>query len=256
MNTHNISKTVKNIGGLISKNSPAILTGLSVAGLLSTTIFAINATPKALKLLDSEAFERDPIMRYEDFSFTDKLKITWKLYLPAAAIGATTIACIIGANSVNAKRHAALATMYGITETAFKEYRSKVIETIGKNKELKVRDEISGDRIKKNPPGVNEIIFTGKGEILCYDSMSGRYFKGDIEQIRKSVNSLNKDLMTDMFISVNDLYYALGLAPTKLGRDMGWDLNQGLLEITFSSQLTEHDEPCLVLNYTVNPKFI
>jgi len=241
------------LSAFATKNSPTILTGLAVAGLVSTVISAINATPKALNLLEAERGESHNDA--DELTKLDVIRITWKCYIPATAIGITTILCIIGANSINLRRTAALASVYSITETAFKEYRSKVVQTIGKSKELAVRDEITSDRIKKNPQGSNEVIFTGKGEVLCYDTLSGRYFKSDIEHIRKTINDLNRDLLSEMFLTVNELYDAIGLAPTKLGYDMGWDLDKGLLEISFSSQLTDDGNPCLVLNYDVTPRF-
>jgi len=252
-----ISQMAKNLGGTISKNSPTILAGLAVGGLVTTTIFAVRATPKALILIEEEYERRGQgtISTVETLTKMEIVKVTWKVYIPAACMGAATIACIIGSNSINQRRNAALASVYGLTEVAFREYREKVVETIGKNKELKVRDELSGDAIKRNPPGENEIIFTGKGDVLCYDSLSGRYFKSDIEQIRRAVNELNKEFLSDMWMSVNDLYYALGLAATELGNQLGWDLDEGLLGINFSTQLTEKEEPCLVLNYTVKPRY-
>ena len=263
METKGIVKVAKNLGGVISKNSPTILTVCAVGGLVTTAIFAVKATPKALLLLEEEQkerweerYEHEDGWRPNDLTALDVVRITWKYYIPAGAIGLASIACIIGANHISLRRNAALASVYTITEAAFKEYQAKVAETIGRNKELKVRDEISGDRIKKNPPGSNEVIFTGKGEVLCYDSLSGRYFKSNIEHIRRSVNELNKQFLTDMWMSVNDLYYALGLAGTKLGDEIGWDLDKGLLEIQFNTQLTVDDEPCLVLNYDIMPKFI
>jgi hypothetical protein len=129
------------------------------------------------------------------------------------------------------------------------------VETIGKSKELKMRDEISGDQIKRNPPGTNEVIFTGKGEVMCFDTISGRYFKSDIEQIRKAINELNRGLLSDMFVTLNEFYDAIGLANTKLGDDMGWDIDKGMIDVSFSAQLTEDGEPCLVLNYDVEPKY-
>ena len=49
-----ITKIAKNLGGLISKNSPHILTGLGCAGVLSTAILAAKATPKALAIIKEE----------------------------------------------------------------------------------------------------------------------------------------------------------------------------------------------------------
>lgn len=275
-----LTQIAKNLGGIISQNSPTILTGVAVTGLITTTILGIRATPKALAIIDDylwnkyeeEVENRDEVSFAEwlgvdtdGYSWKEKanyltrretIKLTWKLYLPTVAIGAVTIACIIGANRISLRRNAALASLYGITEAAFKEYRTKVVETIGKNKELKVRDDISGDHVKRNPPGTNEVIVTGKGNVLCYDSLSGRYFKSDIEQIRRVVNELNRNMLSDMFLTLNELYYGIGLSGIALGDQMGWDIDKGMVEINFSAQVSEDGEPCLVLNYSIEPKYM
>jgi hypothetical protein len=282
MQAKTFMQMIKNLGGVISKNSPTILTGLSVAGLVTTAILGIKATPKAISVIEDHVW-----MLYEEdirksknnisfpewigakdlnnYSFKDQLKVlskkeiiklTWKLYLPMLAVGLTTIGCTIGSNHISLRRNAALASIYGLTEAAFKEYQAKVVETIGKNKELAVRDEISGDRIKQNPPGKNEIIFTGKGEVMCYDSLSGRYFKGDVDKIRKVVNELNRRLLSEMYIPLSEFYYEIGLANTELGDQLGWELDKGNIQIDFSAHLTENDEPCLCLNYKVTPRFL
>ena len=280
METRSAAQMAKNLGEVISNNSPTILTGIAVAGLVTTTILGIKATPKALSVIDDHIWtlyenevENQDQMSFAEwlgvdtnaYSWKDKtrllsrsetIRLTWKLYLPAAAIGAATIACIISANHISLRRNAALASIYGITEAAFKEYQTKVVETIGKNKELKIRDEVSSDRIKKNPPGMKEVIFTGKGDLMCYDSLSGRYFKSNVDHIRKAVNQLNYNMLNEMFITLNEFYYAIGLAETRLGSQLGWDIGRGRLEIDFSTQLTDQDEPCLVLNYSVEPKFM
>lgn len=252
-----ISQTAKNLGGIISKNSPTILTGLAVCGLVTTVIFAVRATPKAMELIKEDsrhAHDGDPYA----YSNKEALKSAWKPYIPAAAMGTVTIACIISSNSINQRRNAALATVYGLTETAFREYKEKVVETIGKNKELKVRDDICADHVAQNPVGRNEVIITGKGNVLCMDSLSGRYFRSDIDKVRKSINSLNEEMLGNigMWISVNELYDEIGLAHTSQGDMMGWDLDQGTIRISYSSQLTENEEPCLVLNYDIQPKHL
>ena len=248
-----MNPTLQKIFNFATKNSPTILTILASGGLVTTAILAVKATPKAIRLIDQQKEEID-ICKGDPLQPKEVLQLTWKCYIPAAAVGIASIACIIGANKINLRRNAALASLYGITEAAFKEYQAKVTETIGRNKELKVRDEISGDHVRDNPPSQNEIIFTGKGEVLCYDSWTGRYFKSDIENIRRAVNDLNKSLRTSMFVTLNELYFAIGLAETKQGDLMGWDVDDGV-EIIFSSQLTPENEPCLVLNYDVNPRF-
>lgn len=52
---------------------------------------------------------------------------------------------------MHAKRTAALATAYKLSETALTEYKEKVVETIGEKKEQLVRDKIDKDHIDKDP---------------------------------------------------------------------------------------------------------
>lgn len=254
MDTKGIKQVAKHVGGLISQNSPTILTSLAVGGLVTTAILAVKATPKAIRIIDEQiGYNHDGVM--EAPTKKEIIKLTWKLYLPAAGVGVVTIVCIIGANSIHLRRNAALGAVYSLTETAFKEYQAKVTETLGKNKETKVRDEIAKEHVATNPVGSNEVIFTGKGEVLCYDTLSGRYFKSDIEHIRRTENEMNRQLRDEMFISLNEVYYELGLASIKLGDEMGWDMDHGYIEFSYSSQLSEEGQPCLVLDYVVVPKF-
>jgi hypothetical protein len=243
---------------VLARNSPTILTGVSVAGLFTTVGLAIGATPKALAILEEpDNYHRKGYDKY-DAKLVDKLKIiklTWRCYVPTALMGGFTIACIIGANSINVRRNAALASIYSLTEAALKEYQTKVIEIIGEAKAKKIKDNIDEDTIRKNPVNDREVIITGRGDMLCYETISGRYFKGDIENIRRVQNEINKDLLNDMFISMNDVYEQLGLSYTKIGDDLGWDVNNGLIEFRFSSQLSEDGVPCLVIDYQDKPRY-
>ena len=247
-----ITKTAKNLGVVISKNSPTILTGLGVGGLMTTALLTGTATIKAVRLVDA-ANDHKP--EYYELTKKEIIGLTWKFYIPAAAMCLVTGACIIGSNSINQRRNAALAALYSLSETAFREYKTKVVEEIGRNKELKVRDGIAQDRVTNNPVGDRTIIITGNGEVLCYDALSDRYFKSSAEKIRQQVLDLNYALMTEMWLSLNDLYYAIGLPSTKLGDQMGFDLDKGKIEIDYSSQLTPEGQPCLVIDTTVYPRY-
>ena len=161
--------------------------------------------------------------------------------------------CIIGANSVHAKRNAALATAYTISETALREYKDKVIETIGEKKEQVVRDAIAKDKIDKNPVTKSEVIITKKGDTLCYDPWSSRYFKSDPEKIRKAINDLNYQIINEGMVTLNDFYYLLDLDSTRAGEDLGWNVNKGgQINFRFSSQIADDETPCLVLEF-INP---
>jgi hypothetical protein len=258
------TKVIQRVGDLLGKNSPTILTGLGVAGLVSTVVIAVKATPKAMAILNDEldvrVKEQQDKYHKQDVAIDpltkkDIIKLTWKCYIPAMILGGVTIGCIIGANSINLRRNAALASLYSLSEATLKEYQTKVVETIGKNKEREIKDEIAKDKITKNPVLDNEVIFTGKGDTLCYDSLSGRYFKSDIEYIRSVFNTLNYDLRNEMFVTLNQFYSELGLEATALGDLMGWHIDQGIVEPDFSSHLTHDNRPCLSINYSVEPRY-
>ena len=237
----------------VKKHSPTILTGIGIAGMITTTILAVQATPKALRLLEEKKAD---ISESEKLPSIEVVKTAWKVYVPAVLTGILSTVCLIGANSVNQRRGAALAAAYSLSESALKEYREKVVETIGKKKEQAIRDDIAKDRVAENP--VREVVVTDRGSTLCYDSISGRYFKSDIETLRRTVNDLNRRMRDEMFISLNDFYCAVDnpdLGPTKLGDRLGWTIDKGYIDLGFSSQLTADGTPCLVLDYTVAPEY-
>ncbi len=247
----NPSNIVKSVRTVISKRSPEILTGIGIAGMITTTVMAVRATPKALALIEDKKIENDT----DKLTPVETIKATWTCYIPAAVTGTLSVACLIGANSVNARRNAALATAYTLSESALKEYQEKVIETIGEKKEQTVRDAIAKDKIDRDPVSSKEVIITEKGNTLCYDSISGRYFKSDIDKLKKVENELNRRMRDEMYISLNEFYYEIGLNPISIGDDLGWNIDHGYIELNFSSQLADEGTPCLVIDYRVAPRY-
>ena len=251
MGKTNLATITKDIRKFASKRSPEILTGIGIAGMITTTILAVRATPKALELIEEQKEEES----VDELSSFEVVKVAWKPYIPAMVTCVVSTACLIGASSVNTKRNAALATAYKLSETALTEYREKVIETIGEKKDRIVRDKVAEERVKKNPVSKNEVIVTGNGKTLCFDPISGRYFMCSIETIKKAENTLNKQMLHDIsgYVSLNEFYDELGLDHTSVGNDLGWNTNQ-LIDIDFSSQLNDNGEPSVVLDYLVAPK--
>lgn len=233
-----------------SKNSPAILTGIGITGMVTTTVLAVRATPKALRLICEAENEK-----CDDLTTVEIIKATWKLYIPAALSGSVSIACLIGANSVNAKRNAALATAYKLSETALVDYKAKVIETIGEKKEATIREKIDKERLEKNSVSKNEVIITSNDNTLCFDVISGRYFTSDIEKLKKAENELNKRMLNEMYISLNEFYSEIGLPGNDIGNDLGWNIDDGLIDLHFSSQLADDGRPCVVVDYHITPRY-
>jgi hypothetical protein len=236
----------------IVRESPTILTAFGVTGVITTTILAVRATPKALELIEAEAY-RHKITK-DELELKEKVRVIWPVYVPAGISATLTITCILGANSIHAKRNAAIAGLYSVATEALREYQEKVIETIGEKKAQKIKDAIAQDILDANPLGKNEVIIAG-GDALFYDKLSGRYFKSSVEKIRKSQNDFNFELLNDMFKSVNEWYDMIGLPAVDMGSKQGWDVENGQLDIQFSTMLAENQEPCIVLTYSVSPRF-
>lgn len=246
----NFSEIGKELYSKLCEHSPEILMGVGIAGFITTTVLAVKATPKALILLE-EAEKK----RKDELKPLEVVRTTWKCYIPAAVTGTLSIACLIGSGSVNARRNAALATAYSLSESALKTYQEKVIETIGEKKEKAIRDDIAKDKVKNDPVVNKEVIITGKGETLCYDTVSGRYFKCDIEKLHRVEGYLNKQIFSSMFVSLNDFYSEVGLRCTELGDDLGWNVDDAPIEFSYSSQLSDDDTPCLVVGFQVAPRY-
>lgn len=245
-----ISNFFKTTKGLLSKHSPEILTGIGVAGMITSTVLAVKATPKALELInDAEYIQGRKLKPIET------VKAAWRPYVPAIVTGVASASCIIGASAVNVKRNAALATAYTISERALLTYRDKVVETIGEKKEKEIREQIAQDDINKNPVSNSQVIITSKGNTLCRESLSGRYFKSDIDTIKKVVNELNRKMTYNNYVSLDEFYYELGLDSTKNSSRLGWNLDSGLIELDFDTCLADNDEPCIVIDYMTAPKY-
>lgn len=246
-----VSTFFKNTQAFLSKHSPKILTGVGIVGMVGTTVMAVKVTPKAIELLEEAKKEHN----VEKLSPVDVVKTTWKCYIPAAITGTTSIICLIKANSISTRRNAALATAYNLSRTALAEYKDKVIETFGEKKEQIVVDKIAKEKVESNPVTAYEVVITEKGNTLCYDGVFGRYFMSDIDTVKRAVNSINRSIVTNMYVSLNEFYSELGLKNVDIGDELGWNIDDGEIEVFYSSTLTEDGRPCLVITYNVAPKY-
>ena len=256
MNKSHVAKVFNSAKRVTVKHSPEILLGLGIAGMVTTTVLSVRATPKAMALIEEEKLRR--YHKFDDDTLTklDVVKVAWKPYIPAAITGVASISCLIGSSSVNARRMTALTAAYQLSETALSEYREKIVETIGEKKEKAVRDKVNKDKVDKNPTSKSEVIITSKGSTLCFDPISGRYFKSDIDAIKRAENTLNKRMLHDIggYISLNEFYDEIGLDHIDIGNDLGWNVDE-LIDITITSHVTDTGEPAIVLDYLAHPKY-
>lgn len=252
MSKEGLKRTIKNAERVLTKYSPGILTGIGIAGMIGATFMAVKATPKALYLIETKKEEAE----VEELTPIETIKTCWKCYIPATLTIVLSSACLIGASTVNAKRNAALATAYSISEAALREYQEKVVEVIGEKKEKAVRDAVAKDQIERDPVTKSEVvIIDSNSNTLCYEPLSGRYFKSTIDKIKKAEIKLDRQMIQEMYVSLNDFYWEIGLDGTDLGDKMGWNLSKGYMDLSFSSQLADDGTPCAVIVYGIPPVY-
>jgi len=243
-------KLLSRLKSTIVRRSDDILMGLGISGIFVTAFFAGKNTLDAKKKIEEEK-KKEKVDRLDRKKV---VKTVWKCYIPTAISAITSTGCLLGSRHIKSKRYSALLAAYSITEKALVEYKDAAVDVLGEKKEKQITDAMAKKAIEKDPNINKQVIITGKGDSKCYDSAFGRYFYSNYEKIRQSVNNLNARLMSEMYITLNEFYIELGLPVVEIGDELGWKLDNGLIDLTYSSQLDEDGVPCLVISYRVKPK--
>lgn len=247
-----LQNLTKKAAEIISENAPGILTGVGVVGVVGTSVLAGRASFKAAELIRAEGYkEMHESDGHSQITTTDKVKIVWPLFVPVALAGSTTIASIIFAQRIQAGQVAAMATLYGLSQDRFQEYREKVAEQLGPNKERKVLDGAAQEQVK-NTPG-NQVILLGEGDVLCFDKFSGRYFRSTMDKIKKAENAVNRDIYNYDYASLSLFYEDAGLPNTSESDNVGW-CSSNPLEVEYSAVFTDDEKPCIAIGFKSAPR--
>ena len=211
----NLGKMLKGTKTALVKHGPNLAMGFGIAGLITSGIMAVKATPKALAKINDEEKMRCVYVTPENggsgyyqladgqnhLSKLEMVKSCWAVYAPSVILAIASTALIINGNTVKTRRTAALATAYKLSETALTEYKDMVVETIGEKKEKTMQEKISAKKAENTP--VQQVIVTSKGETLCLDTLGGRYFRSSHDTIKKMENLINLDLRNELYVSLN-----------------------------------------------------
>lgn len=258
MNTTKLTAFVNNTKATLSKHRPAILIGVGIAGWMTTTALAVQATPKAIALIEERKEELYPDEYADEVKLPviEVVKTCWKCYAPAVITATLSTACLIGSHTESTRRATALAAAYQISEKALTEYKDAVIETIGEKKERSVREKVAEKSLERHPVNEEEVVITGQGNTLCHDAVFGSYFRSSREIIERAVNNINRQIVSgEMYASLNDFYDAINLPHIDIGDLLGWNLDDGEIDVEFDYKGSHNGEPTLVIRYNVMPKY-
>lgn len=252
---------------VVVENASTLFTGGGAVGTVVTAVLTGKATFKAAEIIrdhEVENIRKDLFEEGEEAEETgvetmglktsSKAKLVWKYYIPPVIVGSATVGSIVMAHRVSAARIAALAAAYGVVEGRFDEYRTKVAEKLTGPKNEQLSTEIAQKHVDENPAS-KQVIIVGGGDVLCYDMMSGRYFRSSVEQIKRAESELNMELFDAQMVSLSEFYDKLGLPRTLMSDMLGWTaLTDGAIGINISTTLSEDQQPCLVLDYSRTPE--
>lgn len=251
-----ISTVVKHTGQLIRRNSSVILTGVGIAGSVTSAILAVKATPRAVRKLDLAYIEKNDVLSHvlpgpTQLTKREIVKVVWKDYLPAVGVQVVTIGCIIGAQTVNQRRQAALISAFSLSETALREYQERMaVEAPAKDR--KVRDEIAQAKVEAHPASGADILLAHNGDQLFYEPHTDRYFYSTMNKVDKAVNDLNFRILNQEYASQNEFYEAIGLKAVSQGDEFGWTADHPL-ELDKTTVLTDDDRAAVVISFVRNP---
>lgn len=241
----------------LKRNSSTILTCMGAAGVVATAVMAASATPKALKLLEEATDEKG-----EELTKMEVVRVVAPAYIPSVVIGASTIACIFGANILNKRHQASLASAYALADSAYKDYRNKVRELYGDETDKTIRAAIAKDKCEElgaYAPGYRSLDISGDKR-LFYEEYRGRYFETTIENVQNAEYHLNRNFAMRGDVNLNEFYSFLGLEETKEGEVLGWSISY-LVEdydaywIDFDHETVKLDGgmECCIINFPFPP---
>ncbi len=248
-NVHNVATRY------MKENSSAILTAGGVIGTVATAVLSGRSAVKAHELIYEEKESRE--IPPKNLPKMEKALLVWPVFIPPVLVGSATIGSIVAANLMSARRAAALAAAYGMSQKQLEEYKGKITEKLTGPKRQAIDDEIAQDRVTNNPPKDKEVIILAGGDVLCYDMLTGRYFRSTVEQVRKAESKINADLVNHQYASLSSFYDEIGLPATNFTDTVGWGIhNQDLpLGVMLSTIMTPDDKPCVAIDFDTQPSF-
>lgn len=227
------------------KHSPTLLFAGGVVGIGATVFLACRATLKVSAILDEteQKLETIKIVKHDDYSENDRrrdevivrvraiLSIT-KLYGPALLIGGASIAALAGSHNILTKRNAAVTAAYAALDKGFREYRRRVVEEFGDDKDREYRFGVENQKVVATDPAtgkktqVDEKLPTGTSPygVLFHEGNPNwnRIAEYNFLFLRSIQNMANDRLQARGYVLLNDVYDDLGVERTTAGCVVGW----------------------------------
>jgi hypothetical protein len=232
---------------------PNVKMGIGLGMFFTSIISAVVAGKKnTLRKQEKEAEKGEPL------TVLEKVKNDAPRLIGVAALAAGGTYMVTSAFGDVTKENAKLAATCGFLEATLSKYSEKVVETVGENKANKVKDAIAKEKMSEvTDEDIANAIRTGNGDTLFMDGLTGQLFYSDWETVRSAANDISHMLLGEMWLDANTLLEEWGLKRCKAGEMLGFNVDDGLIELYKTSDLvgSRHDIPCCVIQYDVRSDY-
>ena len=229
---------------------PETLIGVGIGGFISAAVMAGKASVKANQIIDDTEYYEN-----KDLSLSEKVKATWKCYIPTAIVVAgSTYAILMGTNILNKKNASLMASAGALAET-LNLYSDKVKEVVGEEKADEIRKEVVKERVARKAAGPKSYS-NNDDDVLCFDNISGTYFISNMAKLKDIEHELNKRMLNENYVLLNEYYEEIGLDSCYIGSVMGWHIDRGFIDLDFDSMVTKDGKLALVVDHNVLPVMI
>lgn len=235
-------KLSRKVGRALQKATPTILTCIGAVGVVATAVLAVKATPKALEMVRAGSRKNHDGNPYAATKM-EVVKSCWKCYIPATITGAATIVCIFGANALNRRQQASLASAYALVSRSYTDYKRKVKELYGEGAHKKIMESLNAEKSKDMHISSCGFVSDSSLEFedaneevrLFYDSFSDRYFQATISQVLQAEYHVNRNFaLMGGFVPLNMFYEFLGIEPKQDLAGFGWWVSDELYWVDFN----------------------
>lgn len=243
----------------LAENASTALTAGGVVGTVATAVLSVRAGMKAQQIISQEEQERVEAARLTTpegetieivmMTKTEKATKIWPHFIPPVVTGTGTIAAIIMADRMSAKKAAALAAAYGVAQGQLDEYKAKMLEKLGVQKSEKAQAEMADERMQNSKASPSQVIIIGEN-VLCYDQPTDRYFQSSMEQVRTAENKANREVLERGYYGASEFYNELGLEGTTWSDDVGWTKP---FQLEYSHVPAPDGRPCLAIDFSRLP---
>nr|DAE23714.1 MAG TPA: hypothetical protein [Siphoviridae sp. ctcj91] len=253
------AKISKRVGRQLYRSSPTILTVVASVGVIVTTITAVRATPKAVKLLKEAELEKG-----ENLTKVEIIRVAGPSYIPSALLGISTIVCIFGANALNQKKQASLMSAYVMLNESYKQYRKSAKIVYGEDADDKIHVEMAKDAMVATYDWGYQVynmdMDSESERLLFYDLSSKKYFRTTMAAVLNAQYHVNRNLAIRGDCSLNEYLSFLGVEGIDGGDDLGWDISYMVEEMdcywldfdNYKSTLEDGLECIMIDTMTVN----